>query len=306
MEQRLPYNNLSRWMKDRYGVKIRKVALVSGLGCPNRDGVKGRAGCIFCDENMSGHDPEVIEGKSVRQQLHEQIAIYERSRVKYLYVPYLQSGSNTYGPHKQLIEVYKQAVDHDKVVAISIGTRPDCVDEELIYLIKETLEGYDVWIDLGVQTFSEQTLAAIERNHTAADSIRAIKQLRQAGFFVCAHLIFGLPGENQDVYRKNADLLAEHDISGVKLHPLFISKGAPLAIQYAARPFPLLSECEYVDIIVDFLRRLPEEVVIHRLVGHGRESVHLEPKWAMEHRRVQECIADEMIKRGVVQGDLID
>ena len=294
-----PYNSFSGWLKKRYGFAVRKVALTTPFGCPNSDGTLSNDGCIFCDRFEAGFTEETVRDMPVKKQLLEQIEWMEkRTKKPQKYMAYLQSGTNTYGDLKILKTVYQQTVAHEKVVAVAIGTRPDFISEDILTLIEEIFIGKDVWIELGVQTCNEKTLESINRNHTFEDTKRAIEQIKNIGFFVCAHLILGLPGENKEDVFDNIQMMNELKIEGVKLHPLSIVRNSRLE---KLQPV-LFKRAEYVALVADVIERLSPDIIIQRLVGGGRPEIHLAPDWVMVPAKVIRKIREELNKRGSCQG----
>lgn len=215
---------------------------------------------------------------------------------------YLQTGTNTWGDPDKLREIFKQAIAHEKVVAVAVGTRPDCVPENVLDLMAEVFQGIDVWVELGVQTVHDVTLARIGRNHFFTHSADAINRIRARGFFVCAHLILGLPGESHEQMIETVKAMNEFGVHGVKFHPLTISRGSVYGNQWpqcAAKP---PGRGEYVDMIGDLLGHLSPEIVVQRLVGGGRPEVLLAPNWVIHQAEVLYEINQTMKKRGLYQG----
>jgi hypothetical protein len=305
MTEPIPYNAFSQWLLNRYGTKVRKVALTSRLGCPNRDGTLSYEGCFFCDAHMAGFEEKEIADLSVGEQLVKQIDYMEsRTKVPLKYLAYLQAGSNTHGSIHDLHSVYQQINSHPKVVSVAISTRPDCINEEYLDLIEALFEGYDVWIELGMQTSNERTLKAIGRNHTFSDTTRAFDLIKKRGFSICAHLILGLPGETEEDMLQSLEILNRFRIQGVKFHPLSITKGSKYGRKWPDIPFPILEEDQYINLIVIMLEHLNPDIVVQRLLGGGRPEVHLAPEWVMQSSRVIQRVRKKMSKEGLYQGRL--
>jgi len=303
-QKKRTFNAVSSWLKKRYGAKVRKVALTTPFGCPNRDGVIDLEGCLFCDEKRAGFATGPLARQSVKEQLLSQIETMEkRAKTPQLYMSYLQSGTNTYGPDHALNKVYEQAVDHPKVVAVAIGTRPDWIDNQKLHIIEAAFKGKDIWIELGVQTSNEISLKKLNRNHTFSDSAKAINLIKKRGFFVCAHLILGLPGEKRKQMYETIGAMNAFGVDGVKFHPLSITKGAPLEKIWRKGLFPVFERIDYVELVADLLERLSCKIVIQRLVGGGRPEVHLAPNWVLAPAEIVQHIERVMENRGSSQGD---
>lgn len=291
MEENLPYLSFSRWLKDRYGLPVQKISLNAGLGCPNKDGTISREGCIFCDVNESGVEPRSVAGLSVREQLVRGIDAFQlRNPQPHKFLAYLQAGSNTHAPLDELADIYRQTLGHPEVVSASIATRPDCLPETVLALIRDVYGAMDVWIELGVQSAHEETLRRLRRHHTFAQVADAAERAKRRGFLVCLHLIVGLPGESGAEAIATAEAAAALGIDAVKLHPLVITRGSALAAAWEERPFPLIAEEEYARVVAEMLRRLPPTTIVQRLGGSGRPEVHLAPDWTRNINRVKNLI----------------
>ena len=272
------YNSFSQYLKDSFGEKIYKVTLNANLGCPNRDGTKSFGGCIFCDDSGSfskAHDANL----DIEEQLLTGISNLETRFKAKKFIAYLQSYSNTYAPVEILKNIYDAALDNDKVVGLSIGTRPDCVDEEKIDLISSYTNKKEIWIEYGLQSINDKTLMLINRSHTAQEFIDAVKITQNKGIKISAHVILGLKGENRADMMRTAKALADLGIDGVKLHSLCILKNSKLEPLYEKGEWTVLEEDEYVDLVCSFMELLPANVIIHRLAGNGYKKALLAPVW---------------------------
>lgn len=272
------YRTYSQYLKDKFGEKIYKVTLNANLGCPNRDGTKSFGGCIFCDDVGSfsqAHDLNL----SISEQVSTGIDNLEKRFHAKKFIAYLQSYSNTYGNIQTLKPIYDATVNNDKIVGLSIGTRPDCVDEEKIDLIQTYTDTKEVWIEYGLQSINDKTLMLINRSHTAQEFINAVKITQNKGIKISAHVILGLKGENREDMMRTAKALADLGIDGVKLHSLCILKNSKLEPLYEKGEWTVLEEDEYVDLVCSFMELLPENVIIHRLAGNGYKKSLLAPLW---------------------------
>jgi len=272
------YRTYSQYLKDKFEEKVYKVTLNANLGCPNRDGTKSFGGCIFCDDVGSfsqAHDLNL----PISQQLSVGIDTLENRFHANKFIAYLQSYSNTYGDIKTLKSIYDDAVNNERVVGLSIGTRPDCVDEEKIALIQSYTSQKEVWIEYGLQSIHDKTLILINRSHTAKEFVDAVKMTQNKGIKISAHVILGLKGETKQDMLDTAKALADLGIDGVKLHSLCILKNSKLEPLYNNGEWKVLDEDEYVDIACSFMELLPDNVIIHRLAGNGYKKSLLAPQW---------------------------
>ena len=272
------YNSFSQYLKDRFGEKVYKVTINANLGCPNRDGTKSYGGCIFCDDSGSfsrAHDADL----DIKEQLLTGISTLEKRFKAQKFIAYLQSYSNTYADVPVLKKIYDDSIDNDRVVGLSIGTRPDCVDEAKINLISSYTDKKEVWIEYGLQSIHDKTLIAINRSHTAQEFIDAVNLTKNKGIKISAHVILGLQGETKEDMLQTAKALADVGIDGVKLHALCVLKNSKLEKFYNDGSLRVLQEDEYVDLACSFMELLPENVIIHRLAGNGYKQALLAPLW---------------------------
>ena len=287
---------LSDYCKEKFGTKVYRLSLSTGCSCPNRDGKAGRGGCSFCSEGGSGEFATKV--KPVEVQIEE---AKERVKSKFpkdikeedkKYIAYFQSFTNTYGDVDRLGGIFKTAVLRDEIAAISIGTRPDCLEEDMLDLLDELNKIKPVWIELGLQTIHEDSAKAFNRGYSLPVFNKAYMELKKRNIEVIVHVILGLPGEtDKDMYetvRYLANLSPKLD--GIKLHLLHILKNTRLEREYREKPFKILSLDEYTEILINCLRILPESVVIHRMTGDGDKKLLVEPLWSGDKKRVLNTI----------------
>jgi len=298
------YRQYSSYLKEVFGCKVYKVTLDAGFSCPNRDGKISTGGCIFCEDG--GSFSQAHSGSmQIKEQLETSIfRLQNRFKAK-KFISYFQAFSNTYAPVEKLKCLYNQALDNPDVVGLSIGTRPDCVDEEKILLINTYAQTKEVWIEYGLQSIHNNTLSLINRGHSAEDFLAAYDLTRKFGdkIKICVHVILGLPGETKKDMLETAKTLANLKIDGIKIHLLCALKNTELENMYNRGEFHPLSEEEYVDIVCDYLEILPKETVIHRLAGNGLKKILVAPKWLPEKFRILNLIDREMERRGSFQGN---
>lgn len=294
------FHSLSAYLKRRFGTRVHKIPLDAGFTCPNRDGSLSREGCAFCNEKGSGtgllaHGTSLSEQwDGWRQQLGEKYATH-------LFLAYLQSFSNTYGPIQKLKETLEAITPLPQLAGICIGTRPDCLDEEKVRLLADQ-PVKDMWIDLGLQSSNDETLKRINRGHTAADFARATELCAKHGLFVCAHIIMGLPGEDEDDFLDSACFVNDLPIRGIKLHNLFIGKGTRLERDYKAKPFPLPSLNTYIQSAIFALEHLRPEIVVHRVGSDPVAGQLVAPDWAAFKRPIMNGINGELKRLNSWQG----
>ena len=287
---------LSDYCKEKFGTKVYRLSLSTGCSCPNRDGKAGRGGCSFCSEGGSGEFATKV--KPVEVQIEE---AKDRVKSKFpkdikeedkKYIAYFQSFTNTYGDVDRLGGIFRTAVLRDEIAAISIGTRPDCLEGDMLALLDELNKIKPVWIELGLQTIHEDSAKAFNRGYSLPVFNKAYMELKKRNIEVIVHVILGLPGEtDKDMYetvRYLANLSPKLD--GIKLHLLHILKNTRLEREYREKPFKILSLDEYTEILINCLRILPESVVIHRMTGDGDKRLLVEPLWSGDKKRVLNTI----------------
>lgn len=295
------YITLSEHYRRRFGRKVYKLSLQSGCSCPNRDGNIGFGGCIFCSEGGSGDFAAPL------LPIEEQIQI-AKHRVEHKlpkdksgrYIAYFQSYTNTYGDVKRLSMLYRKTLSFPEIVGISIGTRPDCLPEEMLDMLSELNTIKPVTVELGLQTVHNKTAEKIHRGYNTDVFEKAYKSLILRGIEVVVHVILGLPGENIADMLDTIDYLAELKpvLPGIKLQLLHILKGTALAAEYSKNHFPIFTMDEYTDLVVECIRRLPEETVIHRMTGDGPKSLLIAPEWSGDKKRVLNMLNRKLREAG--------
>lgn len=303
-----PYYSLDAWCRNTLSHKCYKIALNAHMTCPNRDGTLDTRGCIFCSAGGSGDFAVDIKGKSVEEQLAEGLI---RLRDKFsptqnaCLIAYFQAYTNTYAPVEYLRKVYTDALDCPMVCGISIGTRPDCLPEEVLKLLQELKDTYPhkfIWIELGLQTIHEKTADFIRRGYALPCFEEACAQLDDIGIPVIVHLILGLPGETEAMMLESIDYLNERSPFGVKLQLLHFLKDTDLGELYPTLT-PLTQE-KYLQILIDCIRRLSPKIVIHRLTGDGPRKSLIAPTWSLNKRNVLNSLHRQMKLLNARQGDM--
>lgn len=296
-----PYHSFDYMLKERFGEKIYKVALDAGMTCPNRDGTLGSRGCIFCSAGGSG-DFAGSRQDSITQQIEKQAASIRQKRGVAKFIAYFQAYTNTYAPVNYLRKIYTEAISHPDIVAISIGTRPDCLDADILQLLDELNQKKPVWVELGLQTIHEATAQYIRRGYPLSCFEQAVSELRKRNLDVIVHTILGLPGESKNNILSTIEYLNHQDIQGIKLQLLHVLKGTDLAEDYLAGKFQVYSMEEYLELVIDCLEHLNPEIVIHRLTGDGTKDLLIAPLWSSAKRTVLNTLHRECKLRHAFQG----
>ncbi len=293
------YNQFSAHLKEKFGVKVYKITLDAGFSCPNRDGTISTGGCIFCDDGGS-----FSKAHSNLLSIEEQVNVgaqnlKERFKAE-KFMSYFQAFSNTYKPVNELEKIYNSALNHPDIVGISIGTRPDCVDNEKIKLISSYKDDYYTWIEYGLQSIHNKTLQKINRGHDYECFLRAYEKTKEAGINVCVHVIFGM-WETHDEIMQTAQELARLKVDGVKIHMLCALENTKFAQMYKNGEIKFMSEDEYIQTVCDFLEYLPKETTIHRLAGNGFSKTLIAPQWLNKKFDCLNKIDREFLKRKTFQ-----
>ncbi|MCD8154641.1 MAG: TIGR01212 family radical SAM protein [Clostridiales bacterium] len=296
-----PYHSLDFMLRKRFGEKVYKASLNGQMTCPNRDGTLGSRGCIFCSEGGSG-DFAASGSLSVSEQLDTQIQSLRAKRPIRKFIAYFQAFTNTYAPVEYLEKIFTEALAYPDVVALSIGTRPDCLGKDVLDLLTDLNRQKPVWVELGLQTVHEDTARYIRRGYPLSCFEEAVSGLRAGGLEVIVHTILGLPGEGHRKILETMDYLNRQDIQGIKLQLLHVLKGTDLALDYEAGKFATLEREEYLELVTDCLEVLRPDLVIHRVTGDGPSRLLVAPLWASRKREVLNLLHHHMKERGSFQG----
>jgi radical SAM protein (TIGR01212 family) len=291
------YNNLSGYLRKKYGQRLKKICIDGGFTCPNRDGKCGTGGCIFCGERGAGEhiDPKDGIGAQVRKGL-------EDASQSDLFVAYFQNFTNTYAPIEVLKERYDAALIDERIRILAIGTRPDCIDEETAGLIAKYKKDRDVWVELGLQTASDRTADLINRGYHRDKFEEAMGILDKYGIPVCVHLIIGLPGEGLDEIKQTCNYLAKFNIFGIKIHSIFVMRGTGLEEKYLAGEYTPPTLYEYLDGCCYILTHISPDIVVHRLTGDCSSDMLVAPEWNCDKHDLIEKIRARLEGAGERQG----
>lgn len=298
------YRDFNTYLKKIFGERVQKISLDAGLGCPNRDGTLSRKGCIFCDPRGSGTGAFINHGLSIDEQITRSQS-YIRKRYKARkFIAYFQSFTNTYAPVSKLKSLYDQALDHEGMVGLSVATRPDCVNAEILELLKSYQKEHLVWVEYGLQSAHDSTLKRINRGHDVACFENTVRLTHAHGLNSCAHIILGLPGEDRDMMLQTARFVSQLPVQGIKIHLLYVVGNTPLANLYNKGGFRCLERREYVNLVIDFLECLPPDMVVQRLTGDPIKSELVAPLWAMEKPTNLRLLHESLERRATWQGKL--
>lgn len=284
----MKYTTLNNYLKERFGEKVYKIALNGGFTCPNRDGKIGTRGCIFCSKGGSGDFAESPD-LTITEQIDNGKKRLEKKIKNGKYIAYFQAFTNTYAPVEKLRAIYTEAIIHPDIVALSIGTRPDCLGDDVLALLDELNKIKPIFVELGLQTINEDTARYIRRGYTLEVYDKAVADLHKIGINVVTHIILGLPGESKNNMLKSVEYACKVT-DGIKLQLLHILKSTDLAKDYEQGKFEVLTLEQYTEIIKECVQIIPENVVIHRLTGDGAKKDLIAPLWSADKKTVLNTI----------------
>ena len=275
-------NDYGTWLKEQLGVKVQKISINAGFTCPNRDGRVGYGGCTFC--NNQTFNPEYCQGeKSVTQQLEEGKQFFARKYPEMKYLAYFQAYTSTYDSVEHCIALYEEALRVPDVVGLVIGTRPDCMPEPLLDYLTELNRRTFLVVEYGIESANDDTLLRINRGHTWAQSVEAVRRTAERGIRVGAHVILGLPGEDHSELIRQADEMGRLPLTTLKLHQLQIIRGTAMAKEYELHPWPMPTVEEYIDLVLEYISHLPSTLILERFVFSSPASLLIAPKWGLKN-----------------------
>ena len=297
------YTEFSQFLKRFFSEKVQKISVHAGFTCPNRDGKIGRGGCTYCN-NQTFNPEYCATQRSVTEQLEEGKAFFGRKYPEMKYLAYFQAYTNTYGELEHLKRLYEEALAVEDVVGLVIGTRPDCVPDELLDYFADLQKRHFVLIEYGVETTSDVTLKRINRGHTFAQAEDAIRRTAQRGIPVGAHFILGLPGEAWDDFVAQADCISKLPLDTLKLHQLQIVRGTKMAQEFAdeSADFRLFTVEEYAALVADFLERLDTRIAVERFTSQSPKELLVAPDWGLKNYQFVELVKKTLRQRGTYQG----
>ena len=298
------YNDINSYFRSIFGCRVQKITIDAGFSCPNRDGKISTGGCIYCNTRGSGTGAHA-KGYSVTDQiLAGKKALSKRYKAK-KFIAYFQSFTNTYAPLDGLKSLYEEALSIEGVVGLSIGTRPDCVDEPVLKLIESYSKTHLIWIEYGLQSMHDKSLALINRGHDFQCFKDAVDATLNRGIKICAHVILGLPEEKRSHMIETAKTIAKIGIDGIKIHLLYVIKGTKLEKLYRQGSYKCLEKQQYVDLVCDFLERIPGDMVIQRLTGDPHPEELVAPQWSVKKAQTLSMIKETLEKRDSWQGKFL-
>ncbi len=299
------YNDLSGYLKGKFGTRVQKLSIDAGFTCPNRDGTKGTGGCTFC-YNKSFNPDYCSPGKSVSQQISQGMNFFSKKYLDIKYLAYFQAYTNTYSSLGKLKMLYEEALSSPGISGIVVGTRPDCIDDQLLDYFKGLSEKYYVSVEYGIESTLDRTLQRINRGHDFQQSILAIQETAKRGIHVGAHLILGLPGESVDDMLNHASKLSIQPLNMIKIHQLQIIKGTRMEQEFMISPgdFVVFSIDEYIDIAIRFLELLSPSIIVERFAGASPPALISGKRWGLKNFEIVAKIEKEMSIRNTWQGRL--
>jgi len=278
-------NTFGQSMLKKHGERIHKISLNANLTCPNRDGSKGIGGCTFC--NNASFNPDARKPASISQQLSSGRQVIRKRTGAKKYLAYFQAYTNTYADIEQLKNLYDLALSETDIIGLSIGTRPDCVPDEVLTLLADyQQQGYEIWLELGLQSSFDETLKKVNRGHGFAEYYKTIHKAHALSIKVCTHLIIGLPGEDTYHYETTLARVLEEGVAGLKLHPLHVVKGTQLARQWLNNEYTPISQSEYISTAARLITMTPSDVIYHRVTGTASDDILLAPSWCSKKWQV--------------------
>lgn len=302
-----PYYDFASFLSRYFDGKVQKISIHAGFTCPNRDGSKGVGGCTYC--NNQTFNPEYCQPeKSVTAQLADGIQFFARKYPDMRYLAYFQAYTNTYGELDRLKAMYEEALAVDGVVGLVIGTRPDCMPDTLLDYLEELNKNTFLMVEYGIESANDDTLRRINRGHDFATAVDAICRTHERGILTGGHLILGLPGEDREELLRQAEVIATLPLDMLKLHQLQLIKGTRMAREYADHPelFALYDVDEYIDMVIDYVERIPPTVVFERFISQSPRSLLIAPDWGLKNYQFVDRLRRRMACRGTWQGRLCD
>jgi radical SAM protein (TIGR01212 family) len=289
----MKYRDFGTWIRERFPYRVQKISVDAGFTCPNRDGHISTGGCTFCN-NQTFSPAFCNRNKSVSEQLEDGKAFFARKYPSMKYLAYFQSYTNTYAGTETLKRMYEEALDADDVVGLVIGTRPDCVSDDLLDYLEELNRRTFLIVEYGIESANDDTLRRINRGHTFACSREAVVRTHERGILTGGHIILGLPGEDAAESLRQAPIISDLPLDILKIHQLQVIKGTPLAREYAQRPFHLYTVEEYIDLIIQYVSALRQDLVLERFVSQSPSELLIAPHWGLKNHEFTNLLNQRM------------
>lgn len=299
------YNDYSHWIRRQFPFRVQKISIDAGFSCPNRDGRISYGGCIYCDNktfNPSYCNPQ----KSIKEQIKEGKSFFSRKYPDMKYLAYFQAFTNTYAPIERLKILYEKSLQQSDIVGIVIGTRPDCISNEMLDYLKDLSTRTFVLIEYGIESANDETLMRINRGHTFDCCRKAIEETHRRGIFTGGHIILGLPGEDANESIRQASAISSLPLDILKIHQMQIIKGTQLAYDYAEKPFHVYSVDEYVELIGFYIQHLRKDLVLERFVSQSPSDLLIAPKWGLKNYEFTNLLTNYLIKNNIHQGSMLE
>ncbi len=295
------YHSLNYFLRNKFNEKIYKISLDGGFTCPNRDGKVAKGGCTFCSARGSG-DYAGSRILSINEQFNDRKKMMEKKWKDGKYIAYFQAYTNTYAPVEELRQKYEEAIQQENVVALSIATRPDCLDDDVVDLLEEISKKTYLWVELGLQTINDESARNFNRGYDFKVFEEGIKKLHDRNIEVVVHTIFGLPGETKEDMLKTVDYVAHSGAQGIKFHLLHLMSGTQMVKQYESGELKLLSQEDYIDLICKGIAMIPQDMVVHRLTGDAPRESLIGPMWSLKKWEVLNAIDKALVDNDIYQG----
>lgn len=295
------YNDYGTWIRRQFPYRVQKISIDAGFTCPNRDGRISTGGCIYCDNRT--FNPSYCQRRhSVTQQLEEGKRFFAHKYPDMKYLAYFQAFTNTYAPLSQLKALYEEALQVDDIVGIVIGTRPDCVSDELLDYLAELNQRTFVLVEYGIESANNDTLLRINRGHSFEQSQEAIQRTHQRGLLTGAHIILGLPGEDAAESLRQASIISSLPIDILKIHQMQIIRGTRLAEEFAANPFHIYTVNEYIQLIAEYIQRLRPDLILERFVSQSPKELLIAPHWGLKNYEFTNLLVNYLKQNKIYQG----
>ena len=304
MNENFLYNDFPTFLKKYFSYKVQKISLNAGFTCPNRDGTKGWGGCTYCNNQTFNPDYCRTE-KPIAVQLEEGKCFFAHKYPEMKYLAYFQAYTNTYAELEGLKRKYEEALEVEGVVGLVIGTRPDCMPEDLLRYLEELNRNTFLMVEYGMESTLDETLQRINRGHTYKDTVEAVRRTVDCGILTGGHIILGLPGESHDTMVMQAEILSELPISTLKIHQLQLIRGTRMAKEYMDNPsdFHLFMEVdEYIDLVIDYVEHLRPDLVVERFISQSPKELLIAPDWGLKNYEFVTRLQKRMKERGAYQG----
>ena len=295
------YHSLNYFLRNKFNQKVFKISLDGGFSCPNRDGTISSGGCLFCSESGSG-DYAGSRTLSIGKQFCDVKEMMNKKWKEGKYIAYFQAFTNTYAPVEELREKYNEAIKQEGVVALAIATRPDCLGDDVLDLLEEINKDVYVWVELGLQTVSDETARKINRGYKLEVYEEAIRKLKERNIDFVTHCIFGLPGETKEDMLKTVDYVAHTGSKGIKFHLLHLMKNTPMVKLYERGELKFMSQDDYIDLICKAVSIIPEDMIVHRLTGDSPRDLLIGPMWSLKKWEILNAIDKALVDNGIYQG----